>query len=274
MSNQLTLYSLRHSLGLSRQPRHSSELEELNELLTTLVPPQAHPYELEEPHYTALQEKMAYAVGGRGLFATCPDGDFLFRLSSVRSVVDNVDGLTLSGIPKTDGDDTLWTAFNDGAIPDYEWKPLSRYVEGHLTGYRKITWWTGLELTQHEVVKSAFKMGRYSINIPVYALLLRCKTDHLRASGAIFVPTVLDAFDQEVFHPTKDDETPESGQTISLEHAGTVAVGVDEFVCTAIPVDQISFMPILIDATKRQGHRPVERGDDGWKLLESYYSAL
>src|SRR5947209_18033187 len=121
MPDQLILYKLRHSISLKRQPRHGADLEELNGLLSTLK--LLHPYELEEPHYEDFQKKTAYAVGGRGLLATCPDGEFLFRLSSVRSVTDNVGGLLLGGISKMDSDEKLWTAFNDGKVSDYKWKP-------------------------------------------------------------------------------------------------------------------------------------------------------
>jgi hypothetical protein len=271
MSDQTIIHAIRQRIGITRQPPHSDDLRELHTLLTALGV--SHPYELDYTQRVTLETNRAYAQGGRGPSATVPSDGFLYRIASAKAVAYGVDELTLGGITEDDNEDVIWNAYNDIADPD-KWRSLSRYARGDLIGRRGVTWWTSLVLSRDNVVAGAYKMGMYGLWIPVYALLLRCPVKFLLTDGDPLVPTVLDAFDQEVFYPTKYSDGPTCGITISLEHSGSVATGTHEFILSPVPVKKIEILPVFVDAATRVGHDPIEQCPEGWGLLANYLDNL
>lgn len=266
MANQTTLHNTRQRIGAARQPIYAYELKELDALLATLPP--SHPYELEYDERLLMEKNPAYAMGGRGGVATLTPNQSLYRISSAKSVAEGVEDLTLRGVTKRQSAEIIWDKF------DQRWRPLSRYARGTLTGRRGIMWWSNLVLEPDTVVRSAYQMGMYNTWIPVYALLLRCSTDYLMEHKSSLVPTVLDAYDQEVFHPTKSADSPTCGITINLETAGKVTKGVEEFVTGPLPVDAIEVFPVYLDSSKRTAYDPVCQGPKCWSLLQKYLKKI
>src|SRR5207302_8763255 len=222
MADQTSLHDARQRIGSKRQPNHALDLQELGDVLVSLR--LSHPYELAYDDKVRLETKPAFAKGGRGPSATVLNGQHLYRICGAKGLAFGVTDLKLGGITKLDNDEVLWNGFND--LPDpLRWRPLSRYATGALIGRRGISWWTSLRLRPADLVVGASQIGMDDMWVPVYALLLRCPVDYVASKGLPLVPAVLDAFDQEVFHPTRYADHPESGITISLEHAGTLGKG-------------------------------------------------
>ena len=271
MSDQIIIHSIRQSKGSIRQPPHSDDLRELHDFLVDLGEP--HPYELPYDSRVALETKESYAQGGRGLSASILPSGFLYRISSAKSVAYAVDDLRLGSVTKEDPDSVIWNSFNDISDPDI-WRRLNRYAEGELIGRRGITWWTSLALGKTNIVAGAYKMGMYDLWVPVYTLLLRCPVSYILAHGNLLVPTVLDAFDQEVFYPTQYSDTPTCGISVSLENSGALAEGTAEFILGPVPVNEIEVLPVFIDGAMRMRHSPVEKGPESWALLEEFLNRL
>lgn len=277
MSDQKILYDIRRRIDCKRQPRHSEALEDLNDLLGTLE--LSHPYELEIEHIKEFMKKDAYANGCRGLRATIPKINYLYRIAGVKSVTDNVSELVWDGLTPDSNDIEIWNAINGD--PEFEetdepavgrWRSLARYAQGRLTGYRGYTWWTSRRLSPENVVCWAHALGRYNDNVAVYALLLRCPVSSLLPGDFVFVPTMLDAFDQEIFHSTVDKESPGSGITINLEDSANLDRGDPEYTLGPIAVESVEIMPKFVGRPQRK-HK-VEPGVETWKLLEDYYNKL
>ena len=277
MPDQTTLYRTRQKIDSSRQDTWLADLARLNVILSSLKtthPTLTHPYQLETEQRLEFYGDPAFANGGQGRIADIPDGLELYRLSSVQSLAANVSELKLGDITKDSPPDDLWTAFNDGSAATGDWRPLIDYAGGVLTGYRGFTWWTSLPLSPDNIICMAHRLGLYGLDVSPQSVLLHYPGSDLRAHGLARVPTVLDAFDKEVFHSLRDSEPPTAGVTISLESSSKLVPGAPEFVLGAINiVPQIKMLPIRIEGTERAAHK-VERGTDVWTLLEKYYDTL
>ena len=269
MADQSSLHLLRQSIGYKRQPPHELDLRELHQAVADLG--YTHPYELEYDARVQLQEsKPAYRQGGRGISAVLNASDRLYRISSARALITGVSDLRLGGITKDDNDEVIWNALNE---PRYtgNWRSLSRYSRGTLTGRRGISWWTTLTLDPRSIVAGGLQMGMYAIWIPRYAVILRLSIDELIKP---LIPTVLDAFDQEVFRPARYSDNPIAGTTISLKQSGNLVDGTTEFILLNVPVEQIELIPVLVNAPMRAEIDSVKKGPETWGLLEQYLRAM
>jgi hypothetical protein len=271
MADQTSLHDARQRIGSKRQPTHARDLQELEDILVSLR--LSHPYELAYDEKVQLETKPAFSKGGQGPTATLVGKQHLYRICGAKGLALGVTDLKLGGITHLDNDDVLWNGFNDLADP-LRWRALSRYASGTLTGRRGISWWTSLRLRPSDLAVGAYQIGMYDMWIPVYALLLRCPVDFVVSKGLSLVPSVLDAFDQEVFHPTRYADNPESGITISLEHAGALKKGVSEFILGPLEVDKIEILPVLINAPARAGLKPLQQEPSTWGLLETYLETM
>ena|GEM_PF-5836793 len=68
-------------------------------------------------------------------------------------------------------------------------------------------------------------------------------------------------------------EQPTCGITLSLEQAGSVTLGANEFVCEPVPVNDIEVLAVYVNAAKLAGHNPVEQRD-AWQLMVDHLKAL
>ncbi|HJQ69828.1 MAG TPA: hypothetical protein VKA70_12685 [Blastocatellia bacterium] len=272
MSDYENIHKVRQRIGSVRQQTYADALKRLHEEMLQMEPPLEHPYSLTDDDYDRLLENNDYKVGGKGRAAEPPKGGFLYRLSGAMQVARSADVWTAVPTTENNNEDIWWLLTNDH-YRNQGWIKLSWYAEGSLKGFRGITWWTSLDLLKDKVPLSAYKLGIPNDRIPLYAVILRCPADFLKDNKLARVPTVLDAFDSEIFHPSRDEDKPRCGTTIGLKPSGPLGEGVDEYVVGPIPVDEVEIWPVLID--KNEIRIPnICRGESLCRLLDSYYNAF
>jgi hypothetical protein len=90
------------------------------------------------------------------------------------------------------------------------------------------------------------------------------------------VPSVIDAYMQRIFHPTRDSASPPHGITIDLSlYPRVLFPGTDEFLLPAVGVEIIDVYPVNADDTYREGKHSVNsEGDLFSAMLMDYYKNL
>jgi hypothetical protein len=266
MDHQSELHKLRQKLALARQRGHASALGELQSLLAQMG--LKHPYALSDQQIDSLMNVPDFASGGAGPFASESDREFVYRISGIRKVVKFTDWFRPFRLRN---DDDIWNELkSDFDAP--EWLRLDNYARGALSGPRRFTWWTDLDVLSTNIICGAHSMGLPNDWVSKYSLIMRCPIAAIPGRD-VRVPTVIDAFDSEVFHPTVDANLPTSGIAISLDGAGPLSTGAREFVLLDIDVRQIEFQPILIDQSIRDRHL-IELDANFRTRLQSYYRGL
>jgi hypothetical protein len=284
MSNLRRLYKKRLAVGLRRQPSYRNELMGLHASLKAIRDnvsnlPLSHPFRLKNHQMQELMRNMDYARGGRGEPANPRSCAYLYRITGIRKVVEHT---TWSHLPnrfpnRNHPDSKIFECIMDEyAIRGNRWLPLADYAKGNLGAKRKFTWWTNMLISNANVVCDAHTLGKVNYSIPKYALVLRVSVEAVRRLGLAYVPTPMDAFTSEIFHPADfgvGPGSPDSGRTIDLEKRGPLVQGEEEYALRDVPVQEIEFYPVLIDRALRSRH-VVKRNAKLWQLLEIYYNTL
>lgn len=266
MSSQEELHSLRMEITLRRQPRHCSVLAALSSLL------ESHPYDLADNELRELERIDAFMMGSKGLVASPPREAFLYGLCALQSLTNTNYVTWNSQVSSHEVAHQLFEELKrDLASSSDSWLPLSRYAHGSLSGYRKLTWWTSSDRMIADVIKGVLELGLLSV--PELAILLRCPTEYVRSERISRVPTAIDGFLLEVFHPTADSDSPDWGMTINLCDGETLCTGSDQYVLGPIEVDQVFFRPVHINESMRAA-LTIESGQRLWTALETYYKTL
>ncbi len=270
---QMGIHSIRQVISNARQPRHRSGMDRLQQHLATFGI--SHPYGLNDEQFESLLEmEIAFRAGGIGLPATIPGQDFIYRLSGVTKVKKYVE-LWRDRYEAHTQDDELFGVIYDQFIKRGDWLPLSDYASGLYRSPREISWWTSLELPTNDPKTLLSKVSQCGIPsnwISKWSLVLRCRLQLDRGNSAR-VPTALDGFDSEIFHPTIDEHTPAAGVAIHLDTLGRVRSGTNEFVLQPIPVDHVEVWPVLIgDEAKKTAGIPLNFVLR--KSLVNYYTGL
>jgi hypothetical protein len=268
MTHHSKIHGLRQSLGMSRQSVHSPALESLQQELDSMG--LEHPYTLERGQIDQLMTNEFFAQGGRGLSASALGHQYLYRICNVRQIVDNTSWISAN---RYENNEDIWISLKRDFDAAGDWLPLSRYAYGALLGYRGFTWWTSLNFLAAGVICGAHVAGIPNDWLQKYAIILRCLLEEIEGKDMLRVPTVLDAFNGEIFHPTINDDSPVEGLTISLEDPANLETGTDEFVLPGVGVDQIDLWPVLIDRNMRESHN-VQLDATLLASLETYYSSL
>lgn len=265
------IYQLRRELSLRLQPRHGPDLLELHGQVPEAV---GHSYELGTAlgHFLTLP---AYVQGSGGLPATLPEDGYLYRLTSLvrltqdaewiffRPGFEDVETIRLRPEPLAD---ELARRSRGG------WLRLRTFATGEMAGPRRFTWWTSAILDPREIIAGMHRLGVPNNWLVRSSVLLRCPVSAVAAGRAARVPTVLDAFESPIFHPTADAGNPASGVTIDLTQAALRA-GEDEYVLEPLAVDEIEIWPLAVtDAMKDL--RDVRLGTDLYNRLVTYYRDL
>jgi|GEM_PF-6225283 len=235
-----------------------------------------HPYRLARGQMDQLLTTWQFANGGSGT-----DGNgslhYIYHLTSVRKVLTYGDWqYTPAGFPSDKYSDRRLFEY---LIDDYnyakEWLPLSYYAQDRYSGFRNFTWWTDLEILAASVICSCHKLGLPNKWVPKYALVMRCSAEYAKTRGLKRVPTTMDGFISEIFSPSdfRPPLVPDSGKAIDLDSAGRLREGYREYSLQPIPVQEIEFIPLLIEGTMRRQH-VVARNGRLWQRLETYYNGL
>jgi hypothetical protein len=269
MSDHLTLHKIRQCISNQRQPSLVSKLGVLDKVLKKLKLP--HPYKLSSRHWQEILKEKALKEGGAGLIADPPSKEFLYRFCAIKTLVNKKNKETAKWKdPIFGAQDSvrIHEKLMGKSLNGQQWLPLSDYLEGSLAGPRQITWWTSFEIPEQDIVCSVQKLGLLWVG--PHSVVLRCPIKYVKERQLARVPTALDAFDSEVFHPTKEQDEPKSGVTISLEHSEALEEGADEFVLGPIDVKQVNMIPVLLNEDTVAACKAWS-DENLWELLEFYY---
>jgi hypothetical protein len=139
-----------------------------------------------------------------------------------------------------------------------------------------MSWCTGLELPPadpEQIVQRLSQCGIPNSWITQYSVVMRCQPAKLKSGDFLRVPTVIDAFDLEIFHPTADSRKPGAGVAIHLQRSGTLQEGAKEFILQPLVVEEIEVCPVEItDRVKTAIGVPLDTVLRG-SLLD-YYTSL
>lgn len=265
------IYELRSTCGRVRQPRHQAALERLELALGNLLG-RDHPYHLDHDQKKMLEDgEAAFKNGGSGDSGVITGTEYLYRLCNIYDLIYNT---PVAGAPseKTDAgfvweqllntSQGNWLRFNDPGNQTY-------------FGYSSISWWTD-EFLENDVVLSALKAGLFVNWLGQYSVLMRCPLSKLGTKSLLFVPTVIDAFCQLVFHPTEEMAHPTAGITVDLSQTGPFIPGVKEYVLKPIELRDLEFLPVEITVKMKRDKfkKHTDRNHGQLAKLISYYETL
>lgn len=265
MATLLDLYDIRRGIALERQGIHIALYTQLHDFLVSLEKTESYDLSIE----TKLEfEKLKFFVNNIfGRHATIPNrDDFIYRICSI---VDVVKGTGWRNNENSDAAnwDQVYNKSSGG------WMRLSKFADGTYKCHpRHFSWWTSFPLFR-DVISGAHRVGMTNDWVAVQCVVLRCPVKYVSNNKLAFVPSVIDAFMQMIFHPTKDAIFPPYGITIDLSlYPVALSPGIDEVVLPELGVDQLEILPVNANAEYREG-KLVVRSDDPElrKLLEYYY---
>ena len=211
----------------------------------------------------------SYNFTCEGPSATLPPSEYIYRLTSVSSV-----------IRKTNAKPRYRAAISSANFQRLQsaqrkskrlWLPLSDYVVGVLPGRRDCTWWTPEELKRNPTLPSAHKIGMPNTWVVPMSVILRMRRDVNSAMFLGKVPSPIDAFESSIFHAATVPGA-NYGIAIDLSNPDDLRLGFPETVAKDIPVEQIEILPVAVDTGERDRF-PVELVPILPELL-SYYQRL
>jgi hypothetical protein len=268
MATLLDLYNVRRTIAQNRQAQHVTSHTKLHDFLLLLKKTQ--PYDLDILTKLKFEALTFFVANPFGRQAKVPvRDDYIYRICSMPDVVKG------SGWYNDEGNDAAnWKQVQQKGKGG--WIRLSKFTSGtYKCRPRRFSWWTSFPLFQ-DVISGAHRIGMTNDWVPFQCLVLRCPIEYVNLNKLAFVPSVIDAFMQLIFHPTKDVNLPTYGITIDLSlFPLTLSPGIDEVVLPEISVDQLEVLPVNADAGYRSGKNDV-RSDSSLlsALLEYYYGNL
>jgi len=200
-----------------------------------------------------------------------PRAKYIYRICSINDVLYNT-GLMGAPSEELDGMEAWESLYNKS---QGEWLRFENSTERSYFGYSRISWWTDSNF-QEDVILSALKAGLFINWLGEFSILLRCRSTELTTNSLCFVPTVVDAFCQLVFHPTEDMMKPTTGIAIDLSQSGLLTTGVCEFVLRPVELQHLEFLPVRITRRmKRQSFKNhSDRNPEQLTRLIAYYQTL
>lgn len=265
MPSLLDLYNLRRNIAQNRQSNHTPLYTQLHDFLVSLG--NTHSYDLSFESKSKFESLSFFVDDTFGGNARIPSGadDFVYR---VCSIVDIVKGTRWRHDEGTDLENwhQIYTKSKGG------WIRLSKLAAGTYTcSPRHFSWWTSFPLYQ-DVISSAHRIGMTNDWIAEHCVVLRCPIDYINRNNLAFVPSVIDAFMQMIFHPTRDTVCPPYGITIDLSlYPVTLTPGIDEVVLRQLPVEEIEILPVHADSAYRKGKTVVISNSPEFSMLLEYY---
>ncbi len=279
------LYRARLKLTRRRQASHRDRLVELTGFLR--AEKLRHPFQFEAKHYLKLNQLPFFQTVLGGPRARCPNEGYLYRITNPMAVAQHTDWRDPDTSPMHPVQ-KLWNRFvEEQDRHKGGWVPLRELAAGNLGGPRRFTWWTSLDSVMEDLIYAAYRLGLDADSIPVSALVLRVPVEILKDREDLRVPTVLEAIDQVIFHPTRESDSPPAGVTIDLNDPESLADGAEEYVVGPLPVEEIHAYPVLVHVDKSfahrgsvaqspraPAHRRIELDDRLCMALRAYYHAL
>ena len=263
------LYKLRRGIAESRQKSCLPQYDQLHKFFVSLSVSD-QPYDLSFDKKLKLKTVSFYADDVFGSSARVPVGEeFLYRICSIVDVMKGTEWLDPQVSEVAD-----WNhVYNKSGGT---WAPLSRFAQGNYRCEpRHFSWWTTFPLFQ-DVLHGAHQIGMTSNWVATECVILRCPAAYVESNGLANVPSVIDAYTQMIFHPTRHEVSPPHGVTINLSlYPAALAPGVDEVLLPSLPVKVLEIMPVSVTKAERKGKMQVH---SDWpelrSLLKSYYESM
>lgn len=206
-----------------------------------------------------------------GLPADISGVRYLYRLASPKDLTNNTRWNI--NVEKVDAEEA-WQRLKILYDNKKDWLQLDDYSHGKYAGMFNLSWWTNLDPT-NDIFAAANKMGLFTDWVPSRLFLLRCRVKNVEHNLRAFVPTVVDAFPQSVYHPMDEKKGPTHGLTIDLSKWQNLKTGVKEFVLAPVEVQHIDVLPLELTLKKREPYMHINSINvEIWKSLIVYYSAL
>jgi hypothetical protein len=265
------LHFLRQDKGEHRQPTFGPGLRVLDTVIRRHG--SDHPYELRRDEMFDLMNNPSFAQAGEGSVAPIPSTQYLYRISSI-SKIQNYSMGWISATPRRD--DQPWVVFriwNREVDRTGDWLQFSKYAGGLFESPRGITFWSSRELRAAQftsLLQDISAIGIPNSWLEEYCAILRCDVSGFGIKPRI--PTVLDAFNSHIFHPTREADSPNSGMAIKLSLSETLTLGHEEFVLRGVDTSAIDVYPVFMP----QGQTSYIDSYDSRliDLLGLYYEAL
>lgn len=265
MATLLDLYHIRRDIAQNRQGTHIEFYEELHKFLISLEKTQA--YDLSIGTKLKFEELNFFVNNTFGRHANIPGGDrFIYRICSIVDIVKGTRWRNNEG-----SDVANWNQVYNKSKGG--WMRLGKVADGTYKCHpRRFSWWTSFPLFQ-DVISGAHRIGMTNDWVAEQCVVLRCPIDYVNNNKLAFVPSVIDAFMQMIFHPTKDAISPPYGITIDLSlYPVTLSPGIDEIVLPELRVDQLEILLVNADDEYRKGKHTVNSDYPMLSgLLEYYY---
>jgi hypothetical protein len=232
-----------------------------------------HPYGLDYLEKQELVGVLLEGLAGVRRVAELPNSDYLYRICNVEDFIYNTQyPLSPSDLNEPDLSIAVWERLHTES--DGQWRPVPGASGKQYAGCGQISWWTDLPLPV-DIVTYGLKIGMCTNWLIDRSILMRCKVSHIRASRLAYVPTMLDAFCQMIFHPRHESKNPPSGTAIDLSQPGPLSTGASEFVLRPVDCGQIEFLPIPIPSDMKKDYK--EHHDNHRTLLNkllAYYAVI
>jgi hypothetical protein len=271
MGNEYSeIYGLRKHIDSNRQPRHIPGYHRLTALFASLDVPEPYnrlPANKEAWEKIFTSPDFSATCAGLNVADTALGNDSLYRVTSLDALLDPRSGLTLHS---KRGADATWNVVRRMQIKTGNWMRLGAFFSGSLSGTRKLTWWTTADLSVNTFC-TAHNTGIVDEWIASHAMILRLRSDNLPQVPAA-IPTILDGFNQPIFYPTRDADTPTFGNCISLEALPLRLGNGKEVVFTSIPANLLDCMAIEFGRRPAGAHKVKMR--DTLEHLVSFYKTL
>lgn len=262
------IYIVRKKLCNLRQPRHNKIIIKLDKLIKTRGV--EHPYRLDRNDYELLMQMRAFSKGSKGLPASLSHDQYLYRISPLELLKNYIQTWTLDPAKYSSLNEIFEHLLILYSIKK-DWLPLSSFAAGKYRNLRQFSFWTLVNVSDN-FYSWPNKLGMPGDWITSHTILLRFPIRHLKRNLAK-IPTVIDAFDGEIFHPAKEYDNPKTGKTIDIGHDDSLRDGVEEVVLGPIDVKKIDILPIFV-AIRDKAKYFVYLGPNLWNLLINYYNQL
>lgn len=249
MTRKHYIYCYRSGCGRRRQPTHAAGLDVLEISLRNDYG-KGHPYDLNHIEKHKLLGPSLAKLAGVRKSAKLPDTDYLYRVCTIQDFMYN-SGLSLSASDKADAP-SVWERLNTKS--GGRWLALPSGHGKTYSGCGGISWWTDYSLPA-DLVLGALKAGMFTNWLVPNSVLLRCKVSFIQAAGLAFVPTILDAFCQLVFHPRREVYNPSFGKAIDLSQRGALCTGASEFVLRSVDCSEIEYLPIPVTSDMKKAYK-------------------
>ncbi|HUQ32270.1 MAG TPA: hypothetical protein VM095_09120 [Pyrinomonadaceae bacterium] len=272
------IHELRQDRGCKRQPTFDQALLDLD----STIKPATHPYKLRPREMWKLMKNGWFRMGAQGAPATLPAGGYVYRLCPIAKLTAYSPGW-FSNTPRQVDQPPLIYRLWKKKVEELEknaggqrvWLRLSRYARGTFQSPRQFSFWTGYDLdphNPHKLLADAHDLGLPNDWLDEYSVILKCETASFQGASPARIPTTLDGFDSQIFHPRREIAVPPSGVTIKLSLTIPLNKGYDEFAFGPIDTAAIHLYPVHIP----QNITPCIKSDEP-RLLNSlrvYYTNL